>query len=955
MGKLTRTLAALTLCLVFCSAPPSMGAVIRVQWCSPNNGPGNDWDHAYRTVTAGLNAAVSGDEVWVAGDAAHPYVERITLKLGVGLYGGLAGAETSRDQRDWRTNVTVLDGNQGGSVVISPPGATTDTVIDGFTIRNGFAPYGGGICCNGSSPAIRNNTIAANTASASGGGIMCRDESSPTISHNTIATNRSFRDGGGVSGGYRSVVSNNRIVANHALSGGGIKCGAETTISNNTISANGANLGGGIYCDGSAMISNNTITGNRAGSGGGIYISWYDDSPTVTNNIVAFNSSGLCVGHRPSTAVLANNCVYNAKGEDYDGIPVGATDIQVDPELVAVQYGQVHIQPDSPCRDAGDDGVVQAGCVDADGQARIQGTHVDIGADESDGTVWQFIPTVVRVSPTGDDSDDGSAWNTAKLTVQTALNAAGERGGEVWVAAGTYGERIVLPPYAFLYGGFGGAEISRDQRRPATNVTILDGGGTGSVVVARTGHSVTASGISGFTIRNGNAGSGGGIYCLGSPTISENVISTNRATYGAGICSGEYCSPTISSNTIAENTAATNGGGVYCQHSSPAIFSNIVARNTAAAKGGGVYCYESRAVISNNTIASNVSAAGGGIWCTGPSSSTAAILNNVVAFNSSGLYNEPYYTGSGIPVLKSNCVFNPSGYDYSELAVGATDIRCDPVFADRESANYHLGITSPCIDAGDNAAAVAGSLDIDCEPRILPAGRIVDIGADEYGAYAVWPAADAKRSAPDGDEVCFIRCAPVVVTAAFANQGIFYVETTDRSIGIQCRCATAAPSLGQSGSIHGVMQIVDGERLLTEAGIVPETLSTAAIPSPLLMTNSSLGGGPFGLQGGVWGWIRAEAGGTPQRTWQQIAGLNNIGLLVRTTGKVSAIDSASPPTWFKIDDGSGVDVKCLVPTGVVIDSNWTYVGVTGISSCEKVGDELRSLLRVRTQGDIVAY
>ena len=38
-----------------------------------------------------------------------------------------------------------------------------------------------------------------------------------------------------------------------------------------------------------------------------------------------------------------------------------------------------------------------------DGQARIQGGHVDIGADESDGTVWPDGPyTIVRVAPDGD-------------------------------------------------------------------------------------------------------------------------------------------------------------------------------------------------------------------------------------------------------------------------------------------------------------------------------------------------------------------------------------------------------------------------------------------------------------------------------------------------------------------------------------------------------------------------
>jgi hypothetical protein len=53
------------------------------------------------------------------------------------------------------------------------------------------------------------------------------------------------------------------------------------------------------------------------------------------------------------------------------------------------------------------------------------------------------------------------------------------------------------------------------------------------------------------------------------------------------------------------------------------------------------------------------------------------------------------------------------------------NIHSDPCFAD----DYHLGGSSPCINAGDNSV-VNWAYDIDGDNRILDA--IVDIGADEY-------------------------------------------------------------------------------------------------------------------------------------------------------------------------------------------------------------------------------
>ena len=58
-----------------------------------------------------------------------------------------------------------------------------------------------------------------------------------------------------------------------------------------------------------------------------------------------------------------------------------------------------------------------------------------------------FIPLaegkIVYVKPTGNDNNTGKSWALAKQTVQAGLNAAAS-GDQVWVAAGTYNERITL-------------------------------------------------------------------------------------------------------------------------------------------------------------------------------------------------------------------------------------------------------------------------------------------------------------------------------------------------------------------------------------------------------------------------------------------------------------------------------------------------------------------------------
>ncbi|MDO8588100.1 MAG: hypothetical protein Q7T82_13825, partial [Armatimonadota bacterium] len=191
-----------------------------------------------------------------------------------------------------------------------------------------------------------------------------------------------------------------------------------------------------------------------------------------------------------------------------------------------------------------------------------------------------------------------------------------------------------------------------------------------------------------------------------------------------------------------------------------------------------------------------------------------------------------------------------------------------------------------------------------------------------------------KQSSPAG--TVFLESGVVTATAAQMG-GFLYVEHQDRFSGLRVNTGDSR-DLGARISVEGVLATAaNGELEIAQA-------TTGLLPSgdpltPVALSNGVLGGGPFGLQDGITG----------------ASGLNNIGLLVITWGHVTEIESVTPPalpTWFKIDDGSGVSVKCLVPSTVTIDPGWQYVAVTGISSCEKIGADLHRLLRVRSQSDI---
>lgn len=666
-------------------------ATIHVRVDGTDAASGATWTEAVDQVTRALERAASGDEIWVA---AGSYTNALTLKAGVALYGGFRGTETQRADRDRLANETILDGGgtnivvrvesggpdtvldgftiqhgagcgvrvsnsaatiarnrirwcqssaalaYGAGISVKNVGSQAVATLEENVIVENYAFDGGGVACIDASPRITGNTIAWNTAAQNGGGISCWRDASPLIENNTIYGNSAswVPDSGAV-----------------PLGGGGVFATADDLdgrphptarsaprIRNNVIAANGAANGGGIALvdanGGVPIVVNNTVVAN---SGSGIL--WGSSAlvpiaPVLINNLVAFNPWGLeQLQGTPTNAVIEHNCVFgnrvHTRGANYRGLPdrTGSDgNLSLDPRLASVRFGNLHLQAESPCRDAGRDGVGALGALDIDGEPRQQGAAVDIGADESDGRFWTVAPRVIRVAATGEDGADGSSWTRAKRTVAAALDAIRPTGGEVWVAAGNHSGHIWLPAFVHLHGGFSGTETRLEERRPAEMPTILDGGGRPNVVMSGQG-GFGVSTLEGFTVTGGGrytggtnlnkyglGGKGGGILIsVSSPVITNNVITrnslaydstTNQApSYGAGIaCQSSYA--VIGGNTIEENEILNDfdgsGAGIYCLNSMPWIVNNRIARNQAA-YGAAIYTWGSTPLIVGNTIESN--------------------------------------------------------------------------------------------------------------------------------------------------------------------------------------------------------------------------------------------------------------------------------------------------------------------------------------------------------------
>lgn len=378
---------------------PCAGQVVFVNGTAEGLNNGTSWANAYTHLTVALAAAPAGAEVWVARGVYRPGTTRaatFALRNEIRVYGGFAGDENpatfSLRSRDLAANETVLEGTLvGGSPgvhayhVVTGSGTDSSAVLDGFTIRGGVA-----------------DGLTATRQDVGAGMLVVGG--SPTIRHCMFRENRAGTKGGAI----------------HVFNGSPAFVSCRFLENETTVTQAGANKGGAVYVEApvgnmaAPTFVNCLFSGNRAGVGSGgtgaaVYIA-AGAYATFTNCTLVQNVADDHVGGVFGDAGIANSILWLNRDRgpldrtaqlgggtalvDYSCIlgwgvaDGGQFNIADDPQFADGDY---RLSAGSPCLDGGlneadadavEPGVQALPVWDLDGNPRILGAAVDMGAYE---------------------------------------------------------------------------------------------------------------------------------------------------------------------------------------------------------------------------------------------------------------------------------------------------------------------------------------------------------------------------------------------------------------------------------------------------------------------------------------------------------------------------------------------------------------------------------------------
>lgn len=517
------------------------------------------------------------------------------------IYGGYHRSDDKISvERNPLTYRSVINGNHEGKNI-------EDGLYHCITVAKGAA-----VCLDGFH--IINGYAAGEASRQYGAGLLVHDGANVTV-NNCIFENNTAQEGSAIDARNASLTMNNCVVNNNT----------NITGTAAVVNGNGANL----------KMNFVTIVNNNGKA--------YSDNASLISSFSTANTSANTHTIEISTAQFSNPTKASGASLGFDTYLGGYSSFQPTNQNPIVNVGKA----------------IGGITTDITLSARSRGGAPDLGAYEAqlpvDGTV-----IYVR-SENGDDKNDGLSWSSAKKTITAALNTASTATEAIWVAAGTYNERVTMKDGVNVLGGFaktGNPDnkldgVNRDISNANSNfMTVIDGQSGGRVLTqpANFNKLTTWEGLviqNGFTKGDNADSNGAGVKLMSNGKLKNSLVQNNTHTNtysswgsdtksigGGGISMSagsivDGCIIKANKANKENNDRYTCGAGIHMNGGT--LINSIVVDNVATSVGSGLLAWGSNilgaAVFINNagtfyncTFAYNYgntngkSAVVGGVW-----------------------------------------------------------------------------------------------------------------------------------------------------------------------------------------------------------------------------------------------------------------------------------------------------------------------------------------------------
>lgn len=366
-------------------------------------------------------------------------------------------------------------------------------------------------------------------------------------------------------------------------------------------------------------------------------------------------------------------------------------------------------------------------------------------------------PVLYVDASSGNDENDGLSWQTAKASIQAAIDVA-EDGYLIMVNDGVY-EPIKTVTASWEKSleivSVNGAEktiidgaLVVDTNKPV-RVAYLGTDNSGLTGWLTGKPEEPYSVLEGFTLRGGRGGPYAyvGAGALGG-ILRRCIITDNysKMASGGGYSGGGVAYAVCESCTISKNQSGYLGGGAF----NSSLFDCTIENNEAEYAGGGTAaCWLKRCVVRNNRareyggaqlyglsedclIDGNEAKLGGGALYSGYFSRCTVVNNRTDGYGGGAIHSTLHST-----ILWNNTASESNNNwsvcygtynDTSPLIAGPGNISVDPQFKDAAASDYRLSASSPCIDAGFGPTDLSQK---DLVGEVRWQGRHIDMGAYE--------------------------------------------------------------------------------------------------------------------------------------------------------------------------------------------------------------------------------